>query len=212
MVQPEMPTGGVSAGSAPNGGFAGTGNSFAGASGSNNATAGIGGGAGIAGTAGTGDPGAAGSVGTAGTGAGMSGYASMTFDVLTHSLGGRFAPNNVGAIWIETSGGQFVKTLEVWAFIRVVYLTKYNAEAGGSRVDAVSSATLANHRAHHVTWNLKDANGAAVPDGAYKMIVEVTDADATGKFVSVDFMKAPGVAPLTPADNPYFTGMQLAFH
>ncbi|HEX7479488.1 MAG TPA: DUF2271 domain-containing protein [Polyangiales bacterium] len=180
--------------------------------------AGTGGSAGSAGFAGTGgaggtagSAGAAGGAGSAGTGA-TSGFTSMTFDVLTHPVGGQYAPRNVGAIWIETSSGQFVKTLEAWAFIRAFYLTKFNAETAGNKVDAVTSATLNSHTTHHATWNLKDANGNVAPDGAYKIIVEVTDGDMTGQNTSVPFMLAAGAAPVMAPDTQFFTGMQLAFH
>ncbi|HEX2675086.1 MAG TPA: DUF2271 domain-containing protein, partial [Polyangiales bacterium] len=116
---------------------------------------------------------------------------------------------NIGAIWIETSSGQFVKTLEIWAFIRRVYLSKWNADSGGSTIDAVSSATLSNHKTHHVTWNMLDSAGNPVPDGAYKVMIEVTDYDGAGKSTSVDFTKGAGPMTVTPPDQQYYTGMQL---
>ncbi len=140
-----------------------------------------------------------------------SNFTSMTFEVLTHVQVGQFQPANAGAIWIETSSGQFVKTLQAWAFIREIYLSKFRAEAMNNKTDAVTSASLPNHVTHHVSWNLKDASGNPAPDGAYKLIVECTDSDLTGQFVAIDFMKAPGAAPITPADTPAYSGMRLAF-
>lgn len=176
-------------------------------------TGGVAGDMGLAGTtggisgAGTGGISGAGAGGTGGTG--LTG--TMTFSVLTHPVGGNYAPANVGAIWVETSSGQFVKTLAYWAFIRGFYLSKYNAETSGNKVDAVTAATLYSHQTHTVMWNLKDASGNPAPDGAYKVIVEVTDADRTGQFTSVDFMKAAGTAPLSPPDTQFFTGMSISF-
>jgi hypothetical protein len=193
-------------------GQAGAGISNGGASGMRSTNSGSGGrasnGLGGSGSAGkngglTGGSGMTGGSAGGGTGAG----GSMMFSVLTHPVGGRFQPRNIGAIWIEDSGGKFVKTLAVWAATRARYLTKFNAEAGANRVDAVTSATLFNHTTHNVTWNLKDVNGTAVPNGAYKVLVEVTDQDATGQFTEVDF--AVPVQPVMPADTPYFTAMKV---
>jgi hypothetical protein len=135
--------------------------------------------------------------------------ATMKFSVLTHSQGGWYAPRNIGAIWIEDSSGKFVKTLAVWAATRARYLTKFTKEAGSSRVDAVTSATLNSHKTHDVTWNLKDVSGNPAPQGAYKVVFELTDADVTGKFGSVDFTYDGTPMTLTPPDQQYFTAMQL---
>ena len=133
----------------------------------------------------------------------------MKFSVLTHSQGGWYSPRNIGAIWIEDSAGKFVKTLAVWAGVRARYLTKFTSEAGSSRVDAVTSATLYNHTTHSVSWNLKGVSGNPAPQGAYKVLIEVTDYDGTGKWASVDFTYTGMAMMLSPPDQQYFTGMQL---
>lgn len=166
-------------------------------------SAGVGGRAGVSGQGGA----AGASTGVGGSSAGSGG--KFTFAVLTHSQGGRFAPRNVGAIWIEDGNGKFVKTLAVWAATRARYLTKFNAEASGNRVDAVTSATLQGHNTHSVTWNLTTASGGTAPDGAYKVLVELTDYDGTGQWTSVDFMLNGMPMTLMPPDQQYYTNMQL---
>jgi hypothetical protein len=148
-------------------------------------------------------------VGTGGDAGATAGGGKLTFSVLTHSQGGRYAPRNVGAIWIEDGTGTFVKTLAVWAATRARYLTKFTAEAKANRVDAVTSATLGNHSMHNVTWNMTTASGGSAPLGAYKVIVEVTDYDGTGKWTSVDFMLTGMPSTAMPPDQQYFTNMQL---
>lgn len=200
-------------GTLPTAGTSGGGNAGSGGVAGSGAVAGTGGVAGIGGVAGTdgfaGIGGVAGTTATAGTGGGGAPLGSMTFDVLTHSQNGEYAPRNVGAIWIETATGQFVKTLEVWAFIRASHLTKWRAEAQSNQVDAVASATLSQHKTHHVTWNMTDASGNAVAAGAYKIIIEVTDHNGSGQFQSVDFNVGAGAMTLMPPDATYYTGMQL---
>jgi hypothetical protein len=53
---------------------------------------------------------------------------------------------------------------------------------------AAGVATLGNHTTHNVTWNMSTASGGTAPAGSYKLFVEVTDYDGTGKWTSVDFM------------------------
>jgi hypothetical protein len=134
---------------------------------------------------------------------------TLTFDVTTVSQGGRYAPRNVGAIWIETQSNAFVKTLEVWARTRGRYLTRFNSEASGNRVDAVTSATLRQYAMHHATWDLTDVNGSVMPAGDYKILIEVTDHDGTGKSAEVPFSLRNEPMTLKPPDQQYYTGMQI---
>jgi hypothetical protein len=152
------------------------------------------------------------STGTGGSGAGNGGSTTalaLTFDVTTVSQGGRYAPRNVGAIWIETGGGQFVKTLEVWAGTRGRYLSRFNGEAGGNRVDAVTSATLRQYGAHHSTWNLTDVNGKPIANGDYKVVIEVTDHDGPGQSADAPFTYAGMATMQMPADQQFYTGMHI---
>ncbi len=204
MGAPAAGTGVAAAGSS---GAAGTG--FAGVdagAGTGNAGAGNAG----MGSAGVGGAGAGGA-GAGGTGS--TGLSALTFNVLTHTQNGQFAPRNVGAIWIENSSGGFVKTLAIWARQRLNHLNKFNAEAGANNVDAVTSATLPDHVTHMVTWNLKDLNGSVVPDGDYKVVVECTDRNSpAGAFDTISFTKGPTrPMPQTIAvpDATYFTGMSI---
>jgi hypothetical protein len=148
---------------------------------------------------------------TTSSGGAASDLSALSFDVTTAPQGGKYKPKNIGAIWIQSGSGQFVKSLEVWAKTRRKYLTKYNAAVGGSSaaIDVTASATLSSHKAHHVSWNLTDKSGAAVPAGKYTLWVEVTDADAAGKAYSVDFDTSAGAQTVSPADATYFSAMSL---
>jgi hypothetical protein len=152
--------------------------------------------------------GGSGGMGSGGAGV-MPATLALTFDVTTVNQGGRYAPRNVGAIWIETQSNAFVKTLQVWAGTRGRYLTRFNNEAGGSRVDAVTSATLRSYGMHSVTWDLTDVSGSAVSAGDYKVVIEVTDHDGAGKSADVPFTFSNEPMMLTPADQQYYTGMQI---
>jgi hypothetical protein len=133
-----------------------------------------------------------------------------TFRVTTLPLGGRYTPRNIGAIWIERSDGTFIKTLERWAGVRLRYLTHFRAaNPTGNKVDAVTSGTLAMFRAHSVGWNLSDVNGQEVPDGDYRVQVEVTDDDKTGQTLTLPFKKTSGPFESSAPDAEHFTGVRL---
>jgi hypothetical protein len=137
---------------------------------------------------------------------------SVSFDVTTASQGGRYQPKNIGAIWVEDSSGNYVKTLEVWASIRAIYLSRWlSVNAWGDQTDAVSGATLRMHMPHHATWDLTDSKGAKVPDGDYSILVESTDADRAGKNTSIKFTKGSKPQTVMPSDDAAFTGLKLVY-
>jgi hypothetical protein len=129
--------------------------------------------------------------------------------VTTTANGGRYQPKNIGAIWVEDSSGKLVKSLEVWAASRRRYLTGYTKALGGGAVDVTASATLRSHQTHTVSWDLKDRTGAAVAPGAYRIKMELTDADSTGKSNAVDFDTSKGAVSMMPPDAPCFGAMKL---
>lgn len=118
---------------------------------------------------------------------GASTLTSAQIRVRTTAVGGRYAPRNIGAIWIEDSTGKFVKTIEVWAKTRARYLTRWKTASASNVVDAVSGATLASHTTHDRTWNLQGLDHCKVQPGNYKVVVEETDSNATGPSLEIPF-------------------------
>jgi hypothetical protein len=137
------------------------------------------------------------------------GVTSVQFSVTTESLGGRYKPKNIGAIWVTNESGKLVKSLEVWARVRLRYLTKYASARASARPDVTATATLTTHKAHMATWDLKDSAGASVPPGKYTLNAEITDADVTGKNVSVAFDTSAGAMTISPPSSTGFTAMEL---
>lgn len=127
----------------------------------------------------------------------------------TESLGGRYSPKNIGAIWVTDSSGKLVKSLEVWARTRLRYLTTYASARASARPDVTATATLTNHKAHMASWDLKDITGAAVPSGKYTLHAEVTDSHTDGKAITVPFDTSAGPTTIEPPDSPGFVGMKL---
>jgi hypothetical protein len=165
--------------------------------------------------------GTGGSVATGSGGAEASGPkpTKLSFEVTTKTQGGRYAPKNVGAIWIEDSSGKWVYTLEWWdSILNASKLSRYSQVQGPAYVaffgdtppaDVITGATLSMHKSHSVTWSLKDSKGAEAPDGEYTLMVEVSEAEANGKTLELPFTKGPAPVTMTPADSPYYTSMTL---
>jgi hypothetical protein len=200
----------------------GRGNDVVGAGGILIAPGGLGNGAGGGGSGGTSS--AAGgtssnaggsSSGLAGATNGNSGKCTFSFDVTTVTARGRFAPHNVGAIWISDPSNKFVKTLRYWGTVELQQATAWTRAAAGNKVDAVSGATRVAHGPLTASWNCTDVSEAPVSDGNYAVHVTFTESDANpfapGPAIeaSVPFTKSAGGADVTAQDTANFTAMHL---
>lgn len=152
----------------------------------------------------------------ASTGPGM-----LTVAFTSVGPGGRYAPRNCGAVWIEDSSGKFVKTIERWTAIRERYLEKWTMASGGwgfsifggnttnpDQVDVVTAGTLSRHQMHMSTWNMKNVAGEVVPDGKYNVVVEVTE--GTSGVGRVEFVKGP-MAQMLDGKSAVFSNMTVTY-
>jgi hypothetical protein len=139
----------------------------------------------------------------------MSASNELVVSVRTTNAGGRYAPRNVGVIWIEDGNGRFVKTLKRWGKLRAKWLQRFNGVSMGDVTDAVTSATLAMHQTHQVIWDLTDRSGCEVDDGPYQLWLEIADRSGTGKAASVPFTKQQDGFTLMPEDTQTFHEMSL---
>ena len=51
-------------------------------------------------------------------------------------------------------------------------------------MDATTGPTLQNHGTRTFTWNATNVSGALVPDGDYKIWIQMTDKNANGQLLS----------------------------
>ena len=127
----------------------------------------------------------------------------------TRSYGGEYARENVGAAWVETAAGGFVRTLIVWAEVRREHLVRWQSTADGDVVDAITGATRGGHRTSEVVWDLRDAQGQAAAAGEYRLMFEFTEADSNkgdpaGPRLEVPFTLGGGPSlPAVPASPHY---------
>ncbi len=123
--------------------------------------------------------------------------------VRTTAYGGRYAPKNIGAIWIENDAGAFIHTIDVWAKTRARWLVAWQDASDGNRVDAISSATLSSHITHDRIWNMQ-AGTCQIPAGNYRVVIETTDYDGKGATLVVPFTKGAAPSMVTAPDTAQF--------
>ncbi len=137
---------------------------------------------------------------------------ALTVQLTTSTYNGKYSPEHVLAIWIESNNGTFVKSLKVGAAERKKYLTNWlGSTSSGNTTDAVTGATLRNHVTHSLNWDGTDVKGALVGDGSYKLCVEFTEDDRTGKYATFAFTKGVENDQQTPADVSGVSNVQIAW-
>jgi flagellar hook assembly protein FlgD len=136
---------------------------------------------------------------------------TLTFRARTVDTNQQYSPSNIGAIWVTTSSGTFVKTLKRWGTHYLQYLTRWQSASNGNTVDAITGATLNQHALHNVTWDCTDVSGSVVADGDYKVWIEFTERNGSGPYYSVSFTKGSSPVTLNPAAQTYFTNLYLQF-
>jgi hypothetical protein len=145
---------------------------------------------------------------------GTAGTLTVTFT--TQVIGQLWQPANVGAVWIERvdpaapddfTKDRFVRAIEIWAGLRLPSLETYETRTCSNfepafDPDAIVTPTLADHTKMHTSmWDGKDINGQVVPDGTYKVFVEVTEFEEQGPITFATFQKGPTPATITVPDG-----------
>lgn len=141
---------------------------------------------------------------------------TLSVSVKTGTTGGTYAPKNIEAIWVEDSTGKFVKTLLAYANQRKGYLYTWIASttAAGSvynTVDATTGATQSTHGTRTCAWNGTNWNRVAVPDGTYRLRMELTDKHAQGNLATITFVKGKNLQTLNPANVPSFSSISVTW-
>jgi hypothetical protein len=135
---------------------------------------------------------------------------TLSVSLTTSTYNGNYAPKHVLAIWIENGSGSFVKTLMVKAAARKQYLTNWlSSTSSGNSTDAVTGATLSSHGTRTCTWNGTDVSGNVVYNGTYKLCMEFTENDKTGKFASFTFLKDSVSQSVSPTATSNFSGISI---
>lgn len=135
----------------------------------------------------------------------------MSFTVTTSNAGGSYSPKNIVAVWITDNSGNFIKTLYAYTGVWKTHLNTWQASSNYNVTDASTGATYTSHTSRTYTWNGRNSTGSIVTDGTYKLWVELTDKNATGRYTSISFVKGTSPQSLTPANVPSFSSMSLSW-
>ncbi len=123
-----------------------------------------------------------------------------------------YGTNNVSAIWIENEAGNFIKSMWVSGTKRTKKLLIWYPSSVRNVVDAVTCATETTYGPRTCTWNGTDTFGIKVPDGRYRVRMELTDNNinyVTPNLFSADFVKSGEAVLLSPADVPSFAATTI---
>jgi len=134
---------------------------------------------------------------------------SLSVSVTTTTYNGKYTPRHVLAIWVESSAGTYVKTLLANAAARKQYLTNWLSSSSGNTTDAVTGATLNSHGTRTCTWDGTNVSGTTVGDGDYKVCMEFTENDGTGKYATFTFTKGTNNDTQSTASKSNFTDVNL---
>lgn len=139
---------------------------------------------------------------------------TLSVSVNTKSTGGNYSPKNVMAVWIENNSGKFIKTLLVYGNKRKTHLNTWESStslAGSTynSVDAITGATQTNHGLRTCSWDGTDFSRLTVPDGDYKLRIELTDKNETGNVASLNFTKGANPYKLNSSNIPGFSSVSL---
>jgi len=101
----------------------------------------------------------------------------------TTDPGGKFGNRNVHVVWVEDSNGLFVKTLDLWGNKRAHNLTNWLKASGSKKgeIDGMTGATLKAYGRYESEWDMTDKQGNTVPDGEYRINLELTNGNAKEK-------------------------------
>jgi hypothetical protein len=134
--------------------------------------------------------------------AGVSPPGSLSITFTTTAMHGAFdlgSPQpfeNYGMVWIEDPAGSYVTGLSRWGVRWPMqlpgYLFDHKRYVCKESPDVVTTATLHMHTSHQVTWNGTNLQGDVVPDGPYKLWIEVEideTEDPHQPLATFDFIK-----------------------
>jgi hypothetical protein len=120
-----------------------------------------------------------------------------------------YAPNNVGAVWVTTAAGAFVRTLAAWGPNYWEFAVTWVQQSNGSRVDIVAGATRKNHNQPiEADWDCRDKNLQTVPAGQYLLNVEFAETEHVARSLiggrALSFEIGPSAKSLSVAPGEAF--------
>jgi len=150
---------------------------------------------------------------TIGSWAQTAGNLNFTINPVAHN--GSYGAKHVVAVWLENETGTFIKTkLKQASSSTIDHLATWTSKSNSNVVDATSGATLTSYTPLTAIWNGTNVSGTVVPDGVYKIWIEMAwdDSKTTAKTVtSYSFTKGTVASTVKPANTSLFTDVSLVW-
>jgi hypothetical protein len=137
----------------------------------------------------------------------------LNFSVTTLAPSGNWGNKHVLAIWIESTASPsvFIKTKAKYGS-EDDHLTSWSAKSGKSTVDATTGPTITSYDTKSVIWNGTTVANVVVPDGDYKVFVEMgwgSDKVNQHAVTSFTFTKGPSAVHLTPTGTTNYSNVTV---
>lgn len=134
---------------------------------------------------------------------------SMSFTVSTKNTSGSTSKPLVFALWITTSTGTYVKTINRQSKNYTSDLSSWVSNSGSKTTDGMTGASLPSHNYQYTasggstkripfTWNFKNFSGTLVPDGSYFINIEFKEENTSRQYVKYAFTKGTSSYTVTP--------------
>lgn len=138
---------------------------------------------------------------------------TLTFSCNSTAPNGTWGTKHVLAVWLENTANPtaFIKTKAKYGS-QDDHLTSWTAKSGSNIVDATTGATLLTYNTISGNWNGTNVSGTVVPDGTYKLFMEMGwGSNKTNDHVvaSFTFTKGPSSQHLTPTATANFSNVTI---
>lgn len=142
---------------------------------------------------------------------------TVRLEITTRPTGAKYSPRHVLAVWVTDAQGRFVRTLMLRAKRQRSRLVAWQAGSSGNTAgltDAVTGATVTQHKAITVDWDCRNAAGETVPDGWYQILVEFSERNGSGPVTPAGTLrvrKGPEPYVAGPGDLEFFRGIRVSY-
>lgn len=138
---------------------------------------------------------------------------TLTFSTSTYAPSSTWGNKHVLAVWLENTANPsvFIKTNAKFGN-EDDHLTSWISKSNSSTVDAVTGATLGTYSTVSATWNGTNLNGTVVPDGDYKLWIEMgwgSNKTTDHAVTSFAFTKGPNPDTKTYTGTTNYSNVQL---
>jgi hypothetical protein len=138
---------------------------------------------------------------------------TLSFSCTSNAPNGTWGTKHVLAVWLENTATPtaFIKTKAKYGS-QDDHLTSWTAKSGSNLVDATTGATLLTYNTISGSWNGTNVTGTVVPDGTYKLFMEMgwgSNKTTDHVVTSFTFVKGPSSQHLTPAATANYSNIVI---